>query len=50
LCIPAVEDGNNFGVGIVLEAIKIIGEYKKDLTVKIISLNARTFSTANTVV
>lgn len=32
-CIPSVEDGNNFGVGIVLEAIKIVAELKKELTV-----------------
>jgi hypothetical protein len=32
LCIPSVEDGNNFGVGIVLEAIKLVAEQKKEMT------------------
>lgn len=31
LSLPAVEDGNNFGVGVVLEAIKMVGETKKAL-------------------
>lgn len=29
--IPSVEDGNNFGVGIVMEAIKVVAEHKKAL-------------------
>ena len=38
-CIPSVEDGNNFGVGIVLEAIKIVAELKKEMTVRQIILS-----------
>eukprot|EP00617_Octactis_speculum_P019351 CAMPEP_0185743330 /NCGR_PEP_ID=MMETSP1174-20130828/1033_1 /TAXON_ID=35687 /ORGANISM="Dictyocha speculum, Strain CCMP1381" /LENGTH=230 /DNA_ID=CAMNT_0028415935 /DNA_START=90 /DNA_END=782 /DNA_ORIENTATION=+ len=32
LCIPKEEDGNNFGVAIVLHAIKIVVESKKELS------------------
>mmetsp|Transcript_63409 Transcript_63409/g.127336 ORF Transcript_63409/g.127336 Transcript_63409/m.127336 type:complete len:157 (+) Transcript_63409:186-656(+) len=31
MCIPPVEDGNNFGVAIVMEGIKIISDLKKEL-------------------
>jgi hypothetical protein len=32
LSLPAIEDGNNFGVGIVMEGAKIISESKKELS------------------
>jgi hypothetical protein len=34
MCIPAVEDGNNFGVAIVMEGIKLIIDCKKELAVR----------------
>lgn len=34
LTLPSIEDGNNFGVGIVMEGAKMIADKKKELTVR----------------